>query len=71
VVSDREGRELKQSMPVTFFVRQNTTAQPQPQWRRSRCHGRATTSLQGESGPGSAELRPDPRQPRHSRCRAR
>lgn len=31
VVSDQEGRELKQSMPVSFFVRQNTTVQPQPQ----------------------------------------
>lgn len=31
VVSDQEGRELKQSMPVTFFVRQNSTLQPPPQ----------------------------------------
>jgi len=31
VVSDQEGRELKQSLPVTFVVRQNSALQPQPQ----------------------------------------
>jgi hypothetical protein len=33
VVSDAEGRELKQSLPVTFFVRQNSTQQLRPPQR--------------------------------------
>jgi hypothetical protein len=33
VVSDAQGQELRQSLPVTFFVRQNSALQPLPPQR--------------------------------------